>query len=472
MRLICLFIIAVLLSQPLVVVAQQGKPNVLVIFVDDLGYGDIGIHGGKDVATPHIDALAAAGVRCTNGYVSAPYCSPSRAGMITGRAQTRFGHEFNPHVGEEKTLGLPLNQRTIADYMKSAGYTTALFGKWHLGFSEAHHPLERGFDEFQGFLVGAHNFTLSTEAKAKFGSAHSSNMIYRGRELQKLNGYTTDLFTDNAMAFMDRHSAKPWFIYLSYNAVHTPLEVMDKHRARIPDRITDPARIGYLSLLIGLDDAVGRLVAHLKKSGTDRNTLIFFVGDNGGSGRKPFFAYNTGMNTPLRGDKGQMLEGGIRVPFLITWPGKLPAGQVYGHPVTALDILPTACALAGIKTDPAIEGVNLMPHLTGQTEGAPHQALYWRFGPQKAMRQGNWKLVDWRDFEKKEQSGWELYDLDKDIGETNNLAATHPDRTAQMVQAWEKWNQHNVAPIWRGTPNEDPSSPPRSNTKPKTKEAE
>ena len=379
-------------------VGKPSKPNILVIVADDLGYGDIGVQGGKDVPTPNIDALAGSGVRCTSGYVSAPYCSPSRAGFLTGRYQTRFGHEFNPHVGNEKQLGLPLDQRTIADRLREAGYATGLVGKWHQGFNREHHPQSRGFDDYFGFLVGGHNYLLHKDAESKFGSAYSKNMIYRSRELQKLDGYTTDLFTDEALAFMDRHAGKPWFLYLAYNAVHTPLEVLEKYGARVPKSITDPERRGYLSLLIGLDDGVGRIASHLRKTGKDKDTLIFFFSDNGGSGRKPFLAYNTGVNTPLRGDKGQTLEGGIRVPFFVSWPGRLPANKTYDQPVITLDILPTACAAAGAKADADSDGVNFIAHLTGEDTTAPHEALYWRFGPQKAIRMGKWKLVDWRDF--------------------------------------------------------------------------
>jgi len=299
---------------------NQPRPNVLVIFADDLGYGDIGVQGGKEVPTPKIDALAASGVRCTSGYVSCPYCSPSRAGFLTGRYQTRFGHEFNPHVGDENTLGLPLDQKTIADRLRAAGYATGLVGKWHQGFNAAHHPQSRGFDDYFGFLVGGHNYILHKDAEPKFGSAGSQNLIYRGREVQKLDGYLTDLFTDEAIAFIDRHSQQPWFLYLAYNAVHTPLDVLQKYGDRVPASVTDPQRRGYLSLLIGLDDCIGRVTAHLKQSGRDKDTLIFFVSDNGGSGRKPFLAYNTAVNTPLRGDKGQTLEEAFACRFLSRGP--------------------------------------------------------------------------------------------------------------------------------------------------------
>lgn len=447
--------------------SAETKPNVLVIVADDLGYGDIGVHGGRDVPTPNIDALAASGVRCTNGYVPAPYCSPSRAGFLTGRSPTRFGHEFNPHVGDETTLGLPLNERTIADDLRGAGYATGLIGKWHQGYSAAHHPQSRGFDDYFGFLVGGHNYLLHKDAEAKFGSAHSHDMIYRSRELQKLDGYTTDLFTDEALGFMDRHADKPWFLYLAYNAVHTPLEVLEKYGARVPASVTDPERRGYLSLLIGLDDDIGRITARLRETGRDKDTLIFFFSDNGGAGRKPFLAYNTGVNAPLSGDKGQTLEGGIHVPFFVSWPGKVPAGKSYDPPVSTLDILPTACAVAGARADADLDGVNLLPHLTGEATATPHEALYWRFGPQKAIRKGNWKLVDSRDFEAKTQSGWQLYDLSKDIEEKNNLAAAKPDVVAELTAAWDSWNARNVAPLWHGSPTEDPTAPTPAKAKAK-----
>ena len=256
-------------------------------------------------------------------------------------------------------------------------------------------------------------------------------MLYRGRDLQRLDGYTTDVFTDEALAFMDRHRAAPWFLYLAYNAVHTPLEVLKKYGDRVPASVTDVPRRGYLSLLVGLDDAVGRLLSHLRTSGRDKDTLVVFFSDNGGSGRKRFLAYNAAVNAPLRGDKGQTLEGGIRVPFFVSWPGKLPAGRTYDQPVIALDVLPTARATAGVGAGADLDGVNLLPHLAGDAPAPPHDALFWRFGPQKAVRRGSWKLVDWRDFETKKDSGWQLYDLAADVGESHDLAAAHPRRVAE-----------------------------------------
>jgi arylsulfatase A-like enzyme len=287
----------------------------------------------------------------------------------------------------------------------------------------------------------------------------SQNLIYRDRKVEKVDGFATEVFTDEAIGFMKRNQEKPWFLYLAYNAVHTPLEISDKLKERVPADVKDPARRGYLALLLGLDDAVGRIMAHLKETGADENTLVVFISDNGGSGLAPFLAYNTGVNRPLRGNKGQTLEGGIRVPFFVVWSGRLPTGKTYDHPVCTLDILPTACALADVKTPANADGVNLLPHLLGEKRAAPHEALFWRFGPQKAIRKGNWSLVDWRDFEKKTNSGWQLFDLSKDIGQQNDLAVKYPDTVSELSQAWQRWDAQNIAPLWHGGATEDPTAP-------------
>ena len=459
-------------AKPLPKTQAHAQPNVLVILADDLGYGDIGVHGGTVVPTPNIDALAASGVRCTNAYVTAPMCGPSRAGFMTGRYPTRFGFEHNPRMGDEDTLGLPLDQRTLGNRFQDAGYATGIIGKWHLGFSPQRWPLERGFDEFYGFLVAMHNFVLRKGAESKFEAAYSRNMIYRSRELQKINGYTTDLFTDEALSFMQRHTEKPWFLYLAYNAVHTPLEVIEKYGNRVPASITDPERRGYLSLLIGLDDNIGRLTSHLRRNGTDKNTLVFFFSDNGGATKKPFLSYNTGLNTPLRGGKGQLLEGGIRVPFFVSWPGKLPAGKIYEQPVSSLDIAKTALEVASIgsRSYDSLDGINLLPYLTGEKSEAPHDALYWRLGPQKAVRKGRWKLVDWREFTTKSQSGWQLFDVSTDLAEQHDVAAQHADIVAELKQSWTTWDAQNVPPLWHGSSTEDPDASEMPNAKSTTNE--
>jgi arylsulfatase A-like enzyme len=454
-----------LLSCPVATAQNQpSKPNVLLIVVDDLGYGDLSVHGGKDIRTPHIDALASAGVRCTQGYVCSPYCSPSRAGLLTGRYPTRFGHEFNPHVGDEEKLGMPVSETTIADDLRTGGYTTACIGKWHLGFAAAYHPQARGFDHFFGFLVGAHNYRLRREATPVFRTTQAENLIYRGQQREPTEGFLTDLLTDEAIRFIDRCRERPWFVYLSYNAVHTPLEMPPNIEARLPAHISDNDRRRYLGLLLNLDDAIGRLMTYLQRSGLDRRTLIIFLSDNGGPGLKPYLAYNAARNDPLRGHKGQLLEGGIRVPFLWVWQGVLPAGQTYDRPIIALDIRPTVCHLAQVKCPEGIDGVNLWPYLRGRHLEDPHPALFWRFGPQKAVRQGDWMLVDWRDLARGSNSGWELYHLGRDIGQKQNLALQEAPRVQQMRQAWQRWDQHNIPPRWRGSRIEDPEGYPNPTT--------
>lgn len=434
-------------------------PNLLLILADDLGYADLGVQGGTEVPTPHLDRLAASGVRCTSGYVSAPLCAPSRAGLLTGRYQTRFGFEHNPRVGEDTRLGLPVGQRTLADHLRAAGYATSLVGKWHQGFTAAYLPQARGFDEFFGFLVAQHNFLLRREAEPQFEAAYSRNMIYRGRELQRLDGYATDLFSEEAVAFIRRQTDKPWFLYLAYNAVHAPLEVLRKYGDRVPDGVRDPERRGYLSLLLGLDDGVGRVLDAVRERGIGRETLVFFLSDNGGAGRKPFLSYNAARNLPLNGHKGQVLEGGIRVPFLVSWPGRLPAGKTYDEPVIALDIAATAMRAAGLPLPQELEGVDLLPFLEGKDSGRPHGHLCWRLGPQRAIRQGRWKLADWRDFTTKTQSGWRLYDLADDVGETTDVSASHPELVAELRSTWERWDAANVPPLWKGSSTEDPTAP-------------
>ncbi len=425
------------------------KPNVLVILADDLGYGELGCQGyTRQIPTPHIDSIAANGVRLTSGYVSGPYCSPTRAGLMTGRYQTRFGHEFNPGPSQSAvaTFGLPLTETTIADRLKSAGYKTGWFGKSHLGYEPAFHPLRRGFDEYYGFLGGAHSYLDATADKA--------NPILRGTTpTTDIDGYTTDAFAREAVRFIERHEATPWFCYLAFNAVHGPLEATEKYLSRFAE-IQDPKRRSYAAMQSAMDDAVGRVLGRIRELGQDDNTLIVFFSDNGGP-----TAQTTSSNGPLRGFKSQTWEGGIRVPFLMQWKGHIPAGRVDDRPVIQLDILPTALAAAGveIKADWKLDGVNLLPYLTGERADAPHQALYWRFGPQVAIRTGDWKLVKGvgstgvQAVERSIRSnmdGAELYDLKADPGESNNLAATSPDIVRKLTAEWDRWNADNVDAKW------------------------
>jgi arylsulfatase A-like enzyme len=446
--------------------APERKPNVIVLLADDLGYADVGFQGCRDIPTPNIDALAAGGVRCTNGYVSGPYCSPTRAGLLTGRYQQRFGHEFNPAPdsqtrGPNTALGLPLSEATFADRMRAAGYATGAVGKWHLGAARKFQPQQRGFDEYFGFLGGAHVYAPGMVNIVFPGVQQAPPErvapIFRGTERVDETKYLTDAFAREAISFIDRHQQQPFFLYLAFNAVHTPMNATDARLKKF-ESVTDPMRRTYCAMTLALDEAIGKVIAKLRGANLEENTLIFFCSDNGGP-TVPRAALNASRNTPLRGSKVSTLEGGIRVPFVVSWKGKLPAGKVYDEPVIQLDFLPTALAAAGVepKAEWRLDGVNLIPFPTGESAGHPHDVLYWRLGPQLAIRLGDWKLVKyWYEFaaEKPGRSAavispLRLYDLGHDIGEQHDLASAHPEKVSELKGLWDKWNATLVAPLWR-----------------------
>ena len=438
--------------------AQRRPPNIVVIVADDMGYGDVGAYGGTDIPTPNIDALARAGTRFTDAYVSGPVCSPTRAGLMTGRYQQRFGHEFNvglTSIGDD--LGLSLEERTIADYLKAAGYRTALFGKWHLGFEPQFHPMERGFDEFFGFLAGAHSY-MSPQTVGP-------NPIYDGRARASETQYLTDELANRAAEFIHRNRAQPFLLYLAFNAVHVPLEVTEKYVARFAG-ITDPRRRTYAAMLSAMDDGIGRALDALQKEQLDEHTLIFFFSDNGG----PTTAggINGSRNAPLRGSKGETLEGGIRVPFIVRWKGRVPEGKTDARPIMQIDVLPTALAAAGVKPLPerTLDGVNLLPFLTGERAGSPHDALYWRSGWSMAIRKGDWKLVKVGERAAHTDSavvtdltGAALYNLRDDIAEGTDLSGKYPDKVRELGADWTRWTKALVMPRW---PPPRPRGPPES----------
>jgi arylsulfatase A-like enzyme len=416
------------------------KPNIIVILGDDLGFADVGFQGCQDIPTPNIDSLAKAGTKFTSGYVSGPYCSPTRAGLLTGRYQTRFGHEFN---GAGPEVGLPVTETTIADRLKAAGYVTGWVGKWHLGNADKFHPQKRGFDEAFGFLGGAHSY---------FPAKGKVDTILRDTKPVNETEYLTDAFGREAIAFVDKHKAKPFFLYLAFNAVHTPMHATDDRLKKFAD-IKDNQRRTYAAMMFAMDEAIGRLLKKLKDEKLDENTFIVFFSDNGGPTMQGT-TINGSQNTPLRGSKRTTLEGGIRVPFCIKWPAKLPAGKVYDNPVIQLDVLPTALAVAGVeaKTEWKLDGVNLLPFLMSETKTAPHDTLYWRFGQQMAIRKGDWKLVkyDANADGGKGTTAAKLYNLADDIGEKTDLAAKQPEKVKELQTAWDEWNKGNVAPLWGG----------------------
>jgi len=429
--------------------AQRRPPNIVVIVADDMGYADIGVHGSKDIPTPNIDALAKAGIRFTDAYVSGPYCSPTRAGLLTGRYPQRFGHEFNLDLSPaHNDFGLPLSETTMADRLKAAGYRTALFGKWHLGSGDKYHPLARGFDEFFGFQGGQHSY-LDTQAASR-------NPLLDGRKIVAETTYLTDAFTDRAVDFIKRQKTQPFFLYLAFNAVHIPMQATDKYLARFM-HIADEQRRTYAAMLSAMDDGIGRTLAALRAEGLEENTLVIFFNDNGG----PTMAgttINGSSNAPLRGSKRQTWEGGIRVAFMIRWKGQLAEGKIDSRPIIQLDVLPTALAAAGVNPQPQwkLDGVNLLPFLNGKLSGPPHEALYWRLGENMAIRKGNWKLVKTSERPLQDVdpaifadlSGAELYNLADDIGEKKNLAAAHPEKARELAAAWQRWNKELAKPLW------------------------
>ena len=429
--------------------APSQKPNILFIVGDDMGYGDVGFQGCKDIPTPNLDALAAAGVRFTNGYVSGPYCSPTRAGLMTGRYQQRFGHEFNPDGGKE---GMPVSETTVAQRLKAAGYATGLVGKWHLGSMPEMRPLQRGFGEFFGFLGGAHSYV-------------DAGGILRGTEQVKELDYTTDAFGREAEAFITKHQSEPWFLYLAFNAVHTPLQATDGRLAKFPN-IADTQRRTYDAMMLAMDEAIGGVCKKLRETGQENRTLVIFISDNGGPTMKGTTT-NGSRNTPLRGSKRTTLEGGIRVPFIVSWQGKLKPG-VFTQPAIQLDLTATALAAAGLELNPAwkLDGVDLRPYLTGKRQGAPHDALYWRLGSQMAVRVGDYKLVRY-DRNADTQTGRvepvtaaKLYNLADDIGETKDLAADQPAKVKELQTRWDAWNATLAKPLWGGGKTDDDGPEP------------
>jgi len=424
--------------------AEKTTPNILIIVGDDMGYADVGFHGCKDIPTPHLDRLAKGGIQFTNGYVTGPYCSPTRAALLTGRYQQRFGHEFNPSGNAE---GLPLSETTLADRLQEVGYKTGLVGKWHLGSAPDRRPLRRGFQEFFGFLGGAHSY-------------FESEGMFRGDQPLKALDYATDAFGTEAVEFIQRNRKDSWFLYLAFNAVHTPMHATQDRLDKFSS-IQDPQRRKYAAMMSAMDDAIGRVLEALRSTEQETQTLVAFISDNGGPTMQGV-TVNGSDNAPLRGSKRTTLEGGVRVPFLLSWPGVIKPG-VYHEPVVQLDLHATALAACQvpIKSEWKLDGVDLIPYVNGQKQSSPHKALYWRFGQQKAIRQGDWKLVQYDKVADGDSPGGggrarvtspKLYDLSNDIHEQNDLAAQKPQKVRELQTAWDQWNSSNVAPLWGNGP--------------------
>lgn len=429
------------LLEPVSNIVSAGKrpPNIVLILADDLGYGDTGIYGSKSIPTPHVDALARAGARLTNAYVTAASCSPSRAGLMTGRYQQRFGFEFNTSAGRithQLFRGLDPAAITLADVLKKAGYVTGMFGKWHLGSRPHFHPQSRGFDEFYGFLAGAHSFFPAKAQEPIYST------VMRGNDPLIEPEYLTDAIARETVKFIGAQHDRPFFAYVPFNAVHTPIQATKKYQDRFPNE-SEVKRRDYYAMTSALDDAIGAIVKAVDDQNLSKNTLIIFLNDNGG----PIY---TGVqsNGPLRLGKLFLFEGGIRVPMILRWPGTVPRDTVFNGTTSSLDVFPTVCAAAGIDLPDAVEldGVNLLPFLSGKVDSAPHETLFWSNGPNVAVRKGHWKLV------KSYENVW-LFDLSQDLGEENNRAETHPEIVEQLERDLQVWKSQMAKPAWPSKPN-------------------
>jgi arylsulfatase A-like enzyme len=417
-------------------------PNLVIILTDDQGWHDVGFNGCTDIPTPHIDSIASQGARFDAGYVTFPVCGPSRAGLLTGRYQGRFGFTTNPTIDPANPdAGLPLEEENIAEVLRKAGYKSAIIGKWHMGSHEVHHPLNRGFDHFFGFLSGGHNYdpeqlTLNSLEEVTQIWEWYRTRIMKDHERVDIDDYLTDELTDAATAFIDKQAGcgQPFMVYLAYNAPHTPMQATEKYLSRFP-HIDNKLRRTYAAMVSAVDDGVGRVMDTLRKHGIEEDTIVVFLSDNGGAKN------NASINKPLRGKKGDLWEGGIRVPFAMQWKGTIPAGIDYPHPVISLDIMATITDFAGVEIseERPLDGVNLVPYLTGDKKGQPHEVLFWRKWEQKGMaiRAGDMKLVS---NGQRQKNNYALYDLSKDISESKNRKQKSRKETKALLKDWEAWD--------------------------------
>lgn len=432
---------------------NSSNPNIILIVADDLGYADVGFNGCKDIPTPNIDRIAKAGVVFSSGHVSFAVCSPSRAGLLTGRYQYRFGYERNPlYVTSDSTMGLPLSEETIADVLGRSGYNSMIVGKWHLGAHKSLHPLNRGFNEFFGFLGGGHQYfpekwTLQNPEDAIGEGESYRTKLNRNYTPVEETEYLTDAFSREAVSFVERNQKKPFFLYLAYNAPHGPLQATEKYLSRF-ENIKNPKRRTYAAMVSAVDDGVGNLLNKLTETGLIDNTIIVFISDNGGP-----LLDNGSNNTPLRGQKGGLFEGGIRVPFTMQWNNKIPANSTYDKPIISLDIFTTILAnIKGVsKPKKPLDGTNLLPYLTNKNKNAPHDFLFWRH-----FNKNSYAIIN-KDEKKmmilKDSSF--LYDLKKEINEKTNLLDNEKTLENDLNEARVTWEKGMIDPIFLGLGQEE-----------------
>ena len=404
--------------------SRKQKPNIIIILADDLGYGDVGCFGSKRFKTPNLDNLAADGIRFTDFHANGAVCSPTRAALLTGRYPQRTGITGVVTAKGHRHTGLDLCETTFAELAKSAGYTTALFGKWHLGYHTDYNPVRQGFDEFIGFVSGNVDYHAHLDQTGRHD-------WWKQDELSPEKGYTTDLITNHAVDFIRRHKKGPFLLYLPHEAPHYPYQGRKtppryiKGIGRTKDPVTPEV---YKEMIEVMDQGVGRVRQAVVDAGIAENTLIFFFSDNGPAG--------LGSAGPLRGKKSQIWEGGHRVPAIACWPGKIEAQRISDLPAMGADLLPTIAAVTGADLPPVkLDGINLLPHLIGN-EQPESRCLYWGVGNQLAIRDGDDKLVTDTSF-----SNPSLYDLKDDLGETTNIAAQFPNRVQELLKRLQAWHQ-------------------------------
>jgi len=409
---------------------SKRPPSMVILLADDAGYSDFGFTGLSQIKTPNIDRIASQGVVCAQGYVCASVCSPSRAGMLTGRYPQRFGHEMNLPAGSG--LGLALTERTIADRLKRLGYATGAVGKWHLGEEPPYRPRQRGFDSFQGFLGGSRTYhdraSLARRTVWLDGDAPSPLPA----------PYVTDAIGMAASRFIREHSDEPFFLYVAFNAVHTPMQALDADLEQVSPDIQNKRR-QLLAMTIALDRAVGKVLQTIDDEGLGEDTIVMFLNDNGGA------TNNASDNGPLRGMKGSKFEGGIRVPWAVRWPGKIPAGTRHPHPISTLDIAATLLAAAGADADSHqdLDGVDISRHLAGSDSDPPHDALFWRRSVAAAVRRGPWKLI------RVEGLSPQLFHLQDDPGEQNDVSLDHAEVVSDLSARLKEWELQLTEPSWQ-----------------------
>jgi arylsulfatase A-like enzyme len=403
------------------------KPNIIVIMADDLGYHDLGFQGSTHIKTPNVDWLAANGTRFTDGHVSASVCSPSRAGMMTGRYQQRFGHEANV---PKRPHGMDPKERTIGQALQGCGYRTAVIGKWHLGDEEHHYPTARGFDEFWGLREGSRTYWYEA-GKGNDKPGNPKNIEHNGKPVA-FEGHLTDRMGDRAVEFIEAESDKPFFVFLSFTAPHGPLQSKPEDMAALG------TKDNYAGLVYGMDRNVGKVIQALKKNKQLDNTMIWFLSDNCGTVKQA-------SNKPLGGKKGTKFEGGMRVPFVLCWKGKVQPAADYDSMISALDIYPTSVKAAGgsLEQPRPLDGVDLLPFLNGKQDGKPHEQLYWRKLECAAMRDGNWKMIRVAGLDD------HLFNLTNDIAEQKDLASQNSEQLKRMQGMLKQWEADKIEPIWK-----------------------